>query len=148
LRKTGNPHNFDGYLPRKTMHRSGAVSLALKQLAARRPTARQYVTLFALLAFFLQSFAVQSHIHPLDKPATVAAAADNIPAPVKTIDPVDLGSCRLCQELVHAGAFVAPSTFAVPVSQSAAAIVFAALPLLAGMLTPAFAWQSRAPPHH
>ncbi len=125
------------------MTRSGAVSLALKQ-----PAARRYVTLFALLAFFLQSFAVQSHIHPLDKPAAVAAAVNNIPAPVKTIDPVDLGSCRLCQELIHAGAFVAPSAFAVPASQSAAAIVFAALPLLAGMLAPAFAWQSRAPPHH
>jgi hypothetical protein len=125
------------------MPRSGAVSLILKQ-----PAARQYVTLFALLAFFLQSFAVQSHIHPLDTPATVAAAVNNIPAPVKTIDPVDLGSCRLCQELVHAGAFVAPSAFAVPASQSAAAVIFAALPLLAGMLAPAFAWQSRAPPHH
>jgi hypothetical protein len=120
-----------------------SVSLVVKQ-----PAARRYITLFALLAFFLQSFAVQSHVHPLDKPATVAAAVNNIPAPVKTIDPVDLGSCRLCQELVHAGAFVAPSAFAVPASQSATAIVFAALPLLAGILAPAFAWQSRAPPHH
>lgn len=130
------------------MTRSGAASLALKQPAARRSTARQYVTLFALLAFFLQSFAVQSHIHPLDKPASVAAAVNNIPAPVKKIDPVDLGSCRLCQELIHAGAFVAPSAFAVPASQSAATIAFAALPLLAGMLAPAFGWQSRAPPQH
>lgn len=120
-----------------------SVSLILQQ-----PAARRYVTLFALLAFFLQSFAVQSHVHSLDKPATAAAAVNNIPAPVKTIDPVDLGSCRLCQELVHAGAFVAPSAFVVPASQSAAAIVFAALPLLAGILAPAFAWQSRAPPHH
>lgn len=125
------------------MHRSGAASLVLKQ-----PAARRYVTLFALLAFFLQSFAVQSHIHPLDKPATAAAAVNNIPAPVKKIDPVDIGSCRLCQELIHAGAFVAPAATAVPASQSAAAIVFTALPLLAGLLTPAFAWQSRAPPHH
>jgi hypothetical protein len=125
------------------MPRSGAVSLILKQ-----PAARQYVTLFALLAFFLQSFAVQSHIHPLNTPATVTAAVNNIPAPVKTIDPVDLGSCRLCQELIHAGAFVAPSAIAVPASTGAAAFVFTALPLLAGMLAPAFAWQSRAPPHH
>lgn len=130
------------------MTRSGAASLAVNQPAMRRPAAQRYVTLFALLAFFLQSFAVQSHIHPLDKPASVAAAINNIPAPIKKIDPVDLGSCRLCQELIHAGAFVAPSAFAVPASQSAAAIVFAALPLLAGMLAPAFAWQSRAPPQH
>jgi hypothetical protein len=125
------------------MTRSGAASLLLKQ-----PAARRYVTLFALLAFLLQSFAVQSHIHPLDKPASVAAAVNNIPAPVKKIDPVDLGSCRLCQELIHAGAFVAPSAFAMPASQNAAAIIFTALPLLAGMLAPAFAWQSRAPPQH
>jgi hypothetical protein len=125
------------------MTRSGATSLLLKQHAARR-----YVTLFALLAFLLQSFAVQSHIHPLDKPASVTAAINNIPAPVKKIDPVDLGSCRLCQELIHAGAFVAPSAFGLPASQSAATIVFTALPLLAGLLAPAFAWQSRAPPRH
>lgn len=125
------------------MTRSGAASLAPKQ-----PATRRYITLFALLAFFLQSFAVQSHIHPLDKPASVDAAINNIPAPVKKIDPVDLGSCRLCQEIIHAGAFVAPSAFAVPASQSAAAIIFAALPLLAGMLAPAFGWQSRAPPQH
>lgn len=125
------------------MARSGAASLALKQSATRR-----YVTLFALLAFFLQSFAVQSHIHPLDKPTAASAAIGNIPAPVKKIDPVDLGSCRLCHELLHAGAFVAPAAFAVPASQNAAAIVFTALPLLGGLLAPAFAWQSRAPPHH
>jgi hypothetical protein len=125
------------------MTRSGAVSLIMKQ-----PAARRYVTLFALLAFALQGFLVQSHVHPLDKPATIAAAINNIPAPVKKIDPIDLGSCRLCQELIHAGAFVAPSAFAMPASQNAAAIVFATLPLLAGMLAPAFAWQSRAPPRH
>lgn len=125
------------------MSRSGAASLAVNQ-----PAIRRYVTLFALLSFFLQSFAVQSHIHPLDKPATASIAFKDIPAPVKKIDPVDLGSCRLCQELIHAGAFVAPSAFAVPASQSAAAIVFAALPLAAGVLAPAFAWQSRAPPQH
>ncbi len=125
------------------MPRSGAVSLILKQ-----PAIRQYVTLFALLAFFLQSFAVQSHIHPLNTPAAVAAAVNTIPAPAKPLDPLDLGSCRLCQELIHAGAFVAPSAFAIPASQSAAAVAFAALPLLAGILAPAFAWQSRAPPHH
>lgn len=125
------------------MSRSGAASLAVNQ-----PAMRRYVTLFALLAFFLQSFAVQSHIHPLDKPATASTALQGVPAPVKKIDPVDLGSCRLCQELIHAGAFVAPSAFAVPASQSAAAIVFATLPLLAGVVAPAFAWQSRAPPHH
>lgn len=125
------------------MTRSGAASFVLKQ-----PAARQYVTLFALLAFLLQGFAVQSHIHPLDKPLAVAAAVNNIPAPVKSIDPVDLGSCRLCQELAHAGAFVAPSALAVPASQHAAAAVFTALPLLIGVLAPAFAWQSRAPPRY
>jgi hypothetical protein len=125
------------------MTRSGAASLLLKQ-----PAARRYVTLFALLAFLLQGFAVQSHIHPLDKPAATAAVLDNVPAPLKKIDPIDLGSCRLCQELIHAGAFIAPSAFAMPASQNAAAIVFTALPLLAGILAPAFAWQSRAPPRH
>lgn len=115
-------------------------------LALKRPAAQRYVTLFALLAFFLQSFALQSHVHPLDQASSIAAAINNVPAPVKKIDPVDLGSCRLCQEIAHAGAFVAPSAFVAPASQNTAAIVFTALPLLAGLLAPAFAWQSRAPP--
>lgn len=125
----------------KAMVRSIAASLALKQ-----PATRRFITLFALLAFFLQGFAVQTHLHHYTKPAAALAAADNIPAPSKSIDPVDLGSCRLCQELVHAGVFVAPASFALFASVSFVTAGLAPISFFADATASAFGWQSRAPP--
>src|SRR5690348_10392648 len=76
---------------------------------SRSTTNRRWLAVFALLSFFLQSLAVQTHIHqqlPL-APAKMAAQGTSAPQPVKSQDPMD--QCRLCQELVHAGNFVAPS---------------------------------------
>jgi hypothetical protein len=104
--------------------------------------------LFALLAFVIQSYAVQTHIHPLAKRELAAIAASNIPAPAKNIDPVDVGSCRLCHAVHHAGIFLAPFSFTVPASLSLTSAVFVTLPLFVGAIAPAFPWQSRAPPRH
>lgn len=115
--------------------------------AAPRPAAsRKWVAIFALLAFFLQSLAVQTHIHPALSPVVAKTAVQQVPAPapLKSQDPVD--QCRLCQELVHAGAFVAPTMVAVLVAPSLAAAVFAAPPSPSSRPATAFAWQSRAPP--
>ena len=116
-------------------------SPALKTFAFRR-----WVTAFALLAFFLQGLAVQSHIHaPLQ---TVAAnqvsQASPLKAPLKAQDPID--QCRLCQEVAHAGIFVAPSASAALISLTYAAAQSSALPGHAPSSARAFAWQSRAPP--
>ena len=109
-------------------------------------TARKWVAVFTLLAFFLQGLAVQTHIHPSLQSAVAKTAAQHLPgsAPVKNQDPVD--QCRLCQELIHAGAFVAPSA-AVPLASPA--FIVAALtvrPSPAEQSALAFSWQSRAPP--
>jgi len=102
--------------------------------------------MLALLGFFLQSMAVQTHVHPLDLSpvAKLAAAHTPPPAPSKTQDPVD--QCRLCQEIVHAGSFITPSAalLAAPLSQ-VQAIPLVLLPPRA-QSAPSFAWQSRAPP--
>ena len=66
------------------------------------------------------------------------------PAPLKAQDPID--QCRLCQEMAHAGIFVAPSASAALISLTYAAAVFAALPGLTTRSATAFGWQSRAPP--
>lgn len=123
------------------MARSIAASFALKQ-----PATRRFITLFALLAFFLQGLAVQTHLHQYTMPAAGLVAVDNIPAPPKSIDPVDPGSCRVCQELAHAGVFVAPAGSALLASLSFVAAGLAPRPFAAGTFVPAFAWQSRAPP--
>lgn len=106
---------------------------------------QRWVTLFALLAFFLQGLAVQTHIH---EQAPVARTVNALPAPakapLKSQDPVD--QCRLCQELLHAGAFVTPSTAAIPAELTYISAVFVTLATPTTATATAFAWQSRAPP--
>jgi hypothetical protein len=111
------------------------------------PAVRRWVTLLALLGFFLQGLAVQTHVHPLDAtPAAKLVASHAAPVtPSKSQEPID--QCRLCQELVHAGSFITPSAalLASPLAQ-VQAIPLVLLPPRA-QSAPAFAWQSRAPPH-
>jgi len=108
--------------------------------------ARGWVTVVALLAFFLQSLVVQTHIHQPGQTLVAKAASAHMPAstPLKNSDPID--QCRLCQELVHANAFVTPSTIAVYADLGFVLAIFAPLPVFIGGLSRAFAWQSRAPP--
>jgi hypothetical protein len=119
-------------------------------LARKRPIAkgsggstrlRLLITLFALFAFSLQSYIGQIHIHlESDAAASQKHAPDKFPA---NGDPAN---CPICQEILHNGQFVTPSsavllppTLAVSVVQIAAEI-----PLLARTLS--HAWRSRAPP--
>jgi hypothetical protein len=119
------------------------------EYAAVRPAAtRKWLAVFALLSFFLQSLAVQTHIHP-QPPLTVATAVDtgtSAPAPAKDQNPMD--QCRLCQELVHAGNFVAPSSAVAVASLSFVAAIFAPLVSPKTLSATSFTWQSRAPPAH
>lgn len=113
--------------------------------AISKPTSHQrWVTVLALLAFFLQGLVVQTHIHELTPVAKTATQPTPAKSPLKSQDPVD--QCRLCQELVHAGAFITPSAATSPVSLS---FVVASTSLLLAIAPPpatAFAWRSRAPP--
>jgi hypothetical protein len=112
-----------------------------------RTGTRQWVTIFALLAFFLQSLAVQTHFHhpmPQSVGTQTTAGGHMPPAPVRNQEPVD--QCRLCQELLHAGIFVTPSTASALASLTLTAVAFTPLPSALASLTTAFAWQSRALP--
>jgi hypothetical protein len=118
------------------------------RLVQQAPASQRLITLFALLAFFLQSFALQTHVHPASlQPASITTAAHTpTPAPLKNQDPID--QCRLCQELVHSGVYVSPSVAAIATSLNIAAVVFTATPSFAADPVRAFSWQSRAPPRH
>ena len=113
---------------------------------ARPAPAKRWLTLLALLAFFLQSLAIQTHIHPADLTPIAKLGTTHAPAPLKSQDPVE--QCRLCQELVHAGSFITPTAalLAGPLARFQA-IPLALLPARARS-APAFAWQSRAPPRN
>jgi len=119
--------------------------------ALTRPASpRKWVTILALLAFFLQSLVVQTHIHPSQAQTSIKAAAQIAalqqpgPVPLKTQDPLD--QCRLCQELVHAGSYFTPSAVTLAASLSFTAAIFAAQRLVPDRSATAFSWQSRAPP--
>src|ERR1700743_2994866 len=119
-----------------------------RAIPRHRTTSKRLVTLAALLAFLLQCLAVQTHIPQLPQiqAGSTAAADTPAPTPLKRQDPIDQGNCRLCQELLHSGVFVAPAVAILPASQGFVIASFAALPALAVAWAPAFAWQSRAPP--
>lgn len=119
--------------------------------AVSRPLAapHKWLAVFALLSFFLQSLAVQTHIHEQLLPTATKIGAHqgtSAPAPAKNQDPMD--QCRLCQELVHAGTFVTPSVATAPALLTFIAAIFVALLSAPDRSTTAFAWHSRAPPRH
>jgi hypothetical protein len=107
---------------------------------------RKWLALLALLSFFFQSLAVQTHIHPqLSQPAAKAAQAPkSAPAPLKNQEPTD--QCRLCQEMVHAGHMVTPSAVAAFASLSLVTAIFAAQSFGLDQPATAYSWNSRAPP--
>jgi hypothetical protein len=108
------------------------------------------VTLFALLAFALQSYTTQTHIHKPTLPgfAGIAAALDldvrvkDGKAPVKQ----DQQNCPLCQGVAHAGAFVSPPAAAVPAPMLGVQIIAAVLSTAVRFDTLSHNWQSRGPP--
>lgn len=114
------------------------------RLKSRPKAAKRWITALALLAFFLQSLTLQTHIHqPLQPAAVKVQTGSDHKAPLK-LDPID--QCRLCQELVHAGTFITPSAAvgAASLNVATASVLF----VLAFAADPAMAlaWRSRAPP--
>ena len=118
----------------------------LGRVIPRTPPTRWWMTFAVLLAFFLQSLAIQTHVHPSLAPVAAKAAAlhGQAPAPPKSQDPLD--QCRLCQELAHAGNFFTPSALLLVISLSFVAAIFIPLRDPLDSSAKAFAWQSCAPP--
>jgi hypothetical protein len=109
---------------------------------------RRWLAVLAVLALYLQSLAVQTHIHParLSLPTTVAAASgSSLPGPLTNPD-LDQGGCRLCQELAHAGAYITPLMALPAIILVQAAELLGPTPAGQPRAAPAFAWQSRGPP--
>ena len=109
---------------------------------------RLVVLYAAMLAFALQSYVFQTHIHTHFPPATASADAhgtsghhDKYPA---NDDPAN---CPLCQEILHSGQFITPAVqFLLPpaLAVSTIAVVDQALPHIFAL---SHSWRGRAPPH-
>ena len=101
--------------------------------------------LFALLAFALQAYLVQTHMH--GQPG-VLSPKPHVSAPVQPapFDPLAPANCALCQEILHAGTAIAPdnSELALLLTWIAMAPAVALLPAEPIALTTG--WHSRAPP--
>lgn len=121
----------------------------LRPISARQaPAARRWVTLLIVIAFFLQSLAVQTHIHPQATGPAAAARVSHISLPASDNSPIpfEQSGCRLCQEMAHFGAVITPFGSSLLVSLSFIAVAFTGPPLCGALLASAFAWKSRAPP--
>jgi hypothetical protein len=119
-------------------------------LARRRPIAkvsggstrlRLLVTLFALFAFSLQTYIGQIHIH-LGPDAGIGQkhAPDKFPA---NGDPAN---CPICQEVLHHGQFVTPSSAALLPPMFTVSIVSIVAPVTVIARVVSHGWRSRAPP--
>jgi len=99
---------------------------------------------FVLLAFCLQSFLVQTHIHPFAY--TSSTAANSVSAPYDGKAPLDADKCLFCQEYTHAGAYVMPAVaVTLPPSLVVGIVALTAGPLLASKPA-SHNWMGRAPP--
>jgi hypothetical protein len=106
---------------------------------------QRLVCLLVLAAFAFQSYLVQVHIHNL--PSSVAAARElSVSPPDDGKAAPDADKCLLCQEYVHAGAFLLPAAAAVlPPAMAVSLVRLAAVPAVTAR-SPSHIWISRAPP--
>lgn len=128
---------------------------AIKASRFRAATAftlgRQFLALAALVAFLLQSMAVQTHVHPAgpqrfgpETPVALAMPAQGLLKNLQT----DPGACRLCQEMAFAGTYIAPAVI-LPAALLAVTIWRLVVEDHVPQFTaPSFIWQSRGPPSH
>ena len=115
----------------------------------RRISGWRYVTWILLLAFSLQSYITQTHIH-ITSHTTDRVVASKLLAstPARNKSPAEdgTGTCPFCQAVTNASAFFAPTApLVLPPTLWAESI---ALPFLARMVgrDTAHNWHSRAPP--
>jgi hypothetical protein len=109
-------------------------------------SARKLGLLLLALAFALQAYTVQTHVHAqLVMPAVMMITADGSGHP--PVDPIDPHTCKMCREVVMAVAVMpAAPTLLAMLDWVATAIPVSQLP--ATQIAPETGWQSRAPPTH
>ncbi|MGH6888572.1 MAG: hypothetical protein ACREHF_05175 [Rhizomicrobium sp.] len=103
------------------------------------------VTLVVVLAFTLQSYITQTHLHAQSH---AGAAQVTLDAPHHGKTPLDegVGACPFCQATVHAGAFFVPSSPVLVLPASPIGFVSFAPTPAAPVPGVAHTWYSRAPP--
>ncbi|HEX4104724.1 MAG TPA: hypothetical protein VHX92_00690 [Rhizomicrobium sp.] len=112
--------------------------------AKERSSGWRLVACLILVAFTLQSYITQTHIHNVAPAATAKITPLHGNAPVDD-NPVD---CPFCQAVAHDGPFFAPAVPLLILSIEFVELAAPALRFHRSWDAPAHIWQSRAPPHH
>jgi hypothetical protein len=118
---------------------------------------RRVVLAVALLAFALQSYITQTHIHFATSQVFGLSSADTFTptakiahgkfAPAKnTPSNDDPANCPICQAAMHSGQFITPVATAFVLPSETVSIVPLAVAVLTASETLSHGWQSRAPP--
>ncbi|HEY0302430.1 MAG TPA: hypothetical protein VGC36_13885 [Rhizomicrobium sp.] len=116
---------------------------------ASRGLAARALVLLTLLAFTLQGFLTQTHIHalPVGAPA-VADYFDGVPAPSKdTPSKNDQQTCPLCHQVANAGQFITPAAAAVALPSLSVSVIQSAVRIVHAVTQVSHDWRGRAPPH-
>ena len=109
---------------------------------------RFIVTFFALLAFSLQSYVTQTHIHlapdrlifDSGKQVSQKRLPDRFPA---NGDP---SNCPICQEVLHSGQFLTPVAASILPPSFVASVIPLASRIVVFARAASHSWRSRAPP--
>lgn len=127
---------------------NGAVS-GKARFIWQQPAGRLAIVAFMFLAFLLQGYATQTHIH-IEKSAVSSTQLKSGGAPAHDNYPGndDPANCPICQQIMQAGQFVAPAwlmPLLVLMTVSIIAIVEVVRPRYDAV---SHNWRSRGPPQH
>jgi hypothetical protein len=115
---------------------------------------RQLVLALTLIAFAVQGYITQTHIHlpaAFEATATRTTAGNIEPGPFASSPPGggstdDVQSCPFCQEIVFAGQYLSPAAIGVIPPILSVTILPVAEQRLAEPSKASHSWQGRAPP--
>ena len=129
----------------------------LRAAGSSRLALSRFVMLVTLIAFSVQTYLTQTHIHiasesrsalTLETVADMTKALTGAPAAPKDKYPPneDPANCPLCQELIHSGQFVTPAAAAILLPSLSVSVIdlVASVPTLTRAVT--HIWRGRAPP--
>jgi hypothetical protein len=126
------------------------VAILRKTGLVKRPTAwRRFLVAFMLLTLIIQGYVTQTHIHKQDG-STVSAALKAGGSPKHDNLPVndDPANCPVCQQILHAGQFVAPAWLLPFLILDAASTIEITTAVLPHYDTVSHSWRGRGPPLH
>jgi hypothetical protein len=124
----------------------------------RRFAAARLVVLVTLLAFSIQTYLTQTHIHFASEDQSSRAhgqlvlgggkVSPNAPVERKDRYPAnqDPANCPLCQELVHAGQFVTPAASALLLPSLSLSVIELSVQYALLIHSVTHIWRGRAPP--